>query len=53
MIKLINLLNEIENKEILSKDEIKKIAQHDLKFQSDEYSDESNYFNDDYVRDKY
>jgi hypothetical protein len=41
MIKLINLLNEIENKEILSKDEIKKIAQYDLNFQSDEYSNES------------
>jgi len=53
MIKLINLLNEIENKEILSKDEIKKIAQYDLKFQSDEYSNESNYFDDEDVRNKY
>ena len=53
MIKLINLLNEIENKKILSKDEIKKIAQYDLNFQSDEYSSESNYFNDEDVRNKY
>lgn len=53
MIKLINLLNEIENKEILSKDEIKKIAQYDLNFQSDEYSSESSYFNDEDVRNKY
>jgi hypothetical protein len=53
MIKLIDILKEIEGKEILSKDEIKKIAQHDLKFQSDKYSSESSYFNDDYVRDKY
>lgn len=53
MIKLINLLNEIENKEILSKDEIKKIAQHDLNFQSDKYSDESNYWSDEEVRNKY
>ena len=53
MIKLINLLKEIENKEILSKDEIKKIAQYDLNFQSDEYSSESNYFNDKDLRDKY
>ena len=53
MIKLINLLNEIENKEILSKDEIKKITQYDLNFQSDEYSSESSYFNDEDVRNKY
>jgi hypothetical protein len=53
MIKLMNLLNEIENKEILSKDEIKKIAQHDLNFQSDEYSSESSYFDDEDVRNKY
>ena len=53
MIKLLNLLKEIENKEILSKDEIKKIAQYDLKFQSDEYSSESNYFDDEELRDKY
>jgi hypothetical protein len=53
MIKLIDLLNEIENKEILSKDEIKKIAQYDLKFQSDEYSSESSYFNDEDLRNKY
>ena len=53
MIKLINLLNEIENKEILSKDEIKKIAQYDLNFQSDEYSSESDYWNDEDVRNKY
>jgi len=53
MIKLINLLNEIENKEILSKDEIKKIVQYDLNFQSDEYSSESSYFNDEDVRNKY
>ena len=53
MIKLLDILKEIEDKEILSKDEIKKIAQYDLKFQSDEYSDESSYFNDEYVRDKY
>ena len=53
MIKLINLLNEIENKKILSKDEIKKIAQYDLNFQSDEYSSESNYFNDEDIRNKY
>ena len=30
----------------MSKDEIKKIAQYDLNFQSDKYSSESNYFND-------
>ena len=53
MIKLINLLNEIENKEILSKDEIKKIAQYDLNFQSDEYSNESDYWSDEDVRNKY
>ena len=53
MINLINLLNEIENKEILSKDEIKKIVQYDLNFQSDEYSSESSYFNDEDVRNKY
>ena len=47
------LLKEIENKEILSKDEIKKIAQYDLNFQSDKYSSESNYFNDEDVRNKY
>jgi hypothetical protein len=53
MIKLINLLKEIKNKEILSKDEIKKIAQYDLNFQSDEYSSESSYFNDEDLRNKY
>jgi len=53
MIKLTDLLKEIENKEILSKDEIKKIAQYDLKFQSDEYSSESSYFNDEDLRNKY
>jgi hypothetical protein len=53
MIKLINLLKEIENKEILSKDEIKKIAQYDLNFQSDEYSSESSYFDDEDLRNKY
>lgn len=47
------VLKEIENKEILSKDEIKKIAQYDLNFQSDKYSSESNYFNDEDVRNKY
>jgi hypothetical protein len=47
------VLKEIENKEILSKDEIKKIAQHDLNFQSNEYSSESNYFNDEDLRNKY
>ena len=47
------VLKEIENKEILSKDEIKKIAQHDLNFQSDEYSSESSYFNDEDLRNKY
>jgi hypothetical protein len=53
MIKLIDLLKETENKKILSKDEIKKIAQYDLKFQSDEYSSESSYFNDEDLRNKY
>jgi hypothetical protein len=53
MIKLINLLKEIKNSEILSKDEIKKIAKHDLNFTSDEYSSESNYFSDEDVRNKY
>jgi hypothetical protein len=53
MIKLIDLLKEIESSEILSKDEIKKIAKHDLNFTSDEYSSESNYFNDEDVRNKY
>jgi hypothetical protein len=53
MIKLIDILKEIENNEILSKDEIKKIAKHDLKFTSDEYSHESSYFNDENVRNKY
>jgi hypothetical protein len=47
------VLKEIESKEILSKDEIKKIAQYDLKFQSDEYSSESSYFNDEDLRNKY
>ena len=47
------VLKEIENKEILSKDEIKKIAQHHLNFQSNEYSSESNYFNDEDLRNKY
>ena len=47
------VLNEIENKEILSKDEIKKIAQYDLNFQSDEYSGESDYWSDEDVRNKY
>jgi hypothetical protein len=53
MIKLLDILKEIENNEILSKDEIIKIAKHDLNFTSDKYSSESNYFDDEDVRNKY
>lgn len=46
-----------ENLDILSKEIIKKAALHDLKFQSDDYSEESSYWggheSSDFVRDKY
>ena len=53
MIKLEDILKEIKNNEILSKDEIKQIAKYNLKFSSDEYSDESDYFNNETLKDKY
>ena len=46
-----------ENLDILSKEIIKKAALHDLKFQSDDYSEESSYWggheSSDFIRNKY
>ena len=46
-----------ENLDILSKETIKKAALHDLKFQSDDYSEESSYWggheSSDFIRNKY
>jgi len=46
-----------ENSDILSKEIIKKAALHDLKWQSDEYSQESSYWggheDSDFIRNKY